>query len=284
MTDEPVSAPNDDYDLLSTDDFDNELDALDAALITEDENRDEIADEDAIVDDADLEAADDDFATETGEANIVESEEESGEDDRADELEPETLADDERLRGPRAQRFRRRRQNRIAFLPLALYLIGLGGYLIAREQNIDDLPDFSSLVIGCASILIAAFTMIFHALLSGRRERGLLLFGLWIGATAGLIAALVYFVDDQPDAVEWWPLVVGALGLTFFVGYIIERTHDIRLLWLMILSLTAAGIAYVFTSDTIDEEAFSQIADYWPLLLSVIGIGIMPLVFRRHLE
>lgn len=196
----------------------------------------------------------------------------------------ETLDDDERLRGPRAQSFRRRRRNRIAFLPLALYLIGIGAFLIAREQDVANLPNPSVLELGVLSVLAGAFTMIFHAVLFNRHERGLLFTGLWLGVTVGLIAALIYLVEDQPNAVEWWPLLVGAVGITLIVNYVIEPTHDARLIWVAVMCLLATGIAYGFTSDRIDEEAFSALADYWPLLISVIGIGLVPLVFRRHME
>jgi hypothetical protein len=158
----------------------------------------------------------------------------------------------------------------------------LGGFLIARERAVEDLPDLSTLAIGGLSVLAVAFTLVFHALLSGRRERGLLFTGLWIAVTVGLIAALVYGIDDQPDAVEWWPLLLVSLGVTLYVNYVIERTHDARLLWLGIICFVAAVVAYGFTSEIIDETAFTDIVDYWPLLLSLVAIGIVPLVFRRH--
>jgi hypothetical protein len=63
---------------------------------------------------------------------------------------------------------------------------------------------------------------------------------------------------------------------------VIERTHDARLLWLGIICFVAAIVAYGFTSEIIDETAFTDIVDYWPLLLSLAAIGIVPLVFRRR--
>ena len=268
---------DDDYALLSDEDFDDVLQALGDDEFVESEDSE--SSDDFEGDTQDDTAVDDDDVY-----NMAEAEDSSDEFGENVGDEPETVDDDERLRGPRAQQFRRHRLNRIAFLPLALYLVALGGFLIAREQAVEGLPDFSRLVIGSVSVLVAAFTMIFHALLSGRRERGLLVIGLWIGATTGLIAALVYGIDDQPNAVEWWPLLLGALALTLLVNYIVERTHDARLIWLGILCFVTAGVAYAFTSDTIDEEAFNEIADYWPLLISVVGIGIVPLIFRRRLE
>ena len=73
------------------------------------------------------------------------------------------LDEDERLRQPRALLFRRRLRNQVNMLPLALYLLALGGYLIARQQDVNGLPDLSTLAIGSMSVLALAFTIIFRA-------------------------------------------------------------------------------------------------------------------------
>src|SRR5512133_3483717 len=52
--------------------------------------------------------------------------------------------ENERLRQPRAQTFRRRIRNQVSMLPLALSLLALGGYLIAREREVEGLPDIST--------------------------------------------------------------------------------------------------------------------------------------------
>ncbi len=270
----------DDYALLSTDALDDALEELEAYEPPADDETNAEADDDhdaAGADDGD-EFAEDAANSAVERAAAAGDRNESG----ADEL--ETVDEEDRLRGPRAEMFRRRRQNRIAFLPLALYLIGLGIFLIAREQEVEHLPDPSTLELGALSVLAGAFTMIFHSFLAGRRERGLLFTGLWLGATVSLIAALVYIVDDQPDAVEWWPLLLGGVGITLLINYVIEANHDVRLIWVAVICLLAAVIAYAFTSNVFDEDRFSTIADYWPLLVSVIGIGLVPLVFRRQLE
>lgn len=266
----------DDYALLSTDALDDALEELEAYEPAADDETDD--EHDAAGEDGDDDFAEDDADSAAEGAAVAGDGDESG----ADEL--ETVDEEDRLRGPRAEMFRRRRQNRIAFLPLALYLIGLGIFLIAREQEVENLPDPSALELGALSVLAGAFTMIFHSFLAGRRERGLLFTGLWLGATVGLITALVYAVDDQPDAVEWWPLLLGGVGITLLINFVIEANHDMRLIWVAVICLLAAVIAYAFTSDVFDEDQFSTIADYWPLLVSVIGIGLVPLVFRRQLE
>lgn len=196
--------------------------------------------------------------------------------------EPAALDEGERLRQPRAQRFRRRLRTQISMLPLALALIALGLYLSARAFGVDGLPDLSdrTLALGFGGVL--AFTAVFHALIFGRRERGLLFVGLLVWVTAGLIYGLVTYIEAEPDPAEWWPIVLVALGVTFFLTYLIERGHERSLVLLAVLTLVAAGAAFAVTSGTIEQRLLDRAAEYWPLLLSVLGLGLLPLAFRRR--
>jgi hypothetical protein len=259
-TPDDLPLDDDDYAILPGERFDDELDALESY-------------------DDDASFLDDD-APADGEEEIPE---EGYPEPGAADSDLAELGDDERLRQPRAQLFRRRLRNQINMLPLALYLLALGGYLIARRQDVSGLPDLSSLAIGSVSILALAFTIIFRALLNGRRERGLLLIGVWIWTTAGMLFVLVYGIDQHANAREWWPLLLWSLGAAFVLLYPIERTHDIRLIWLGIITVVAGCAAYGVTSDQIDRQSLHDAAEYWPLLLSVVGIGLLPLAFRRRI-
>jgi hypothetical protein len=196
--------------------------------------------------------------------------------------EPSTIGEEERLRQPRAQSFRRRLRNQISMLPLALFLLGLGGYLIARERDVEGLPDLSTPELAGFAVLVLAFTAVFHALLFGRRERGLLFVGLWVWVTTGAAALVVYGVDAQAKATEWWPLLLWTLSLTLVLTYLIERAHDVRLVLLSSVILVAGVTAYLVTSDRIDQDLLDNAADYWPLLFSVVGLALLPLAFRRR--
>lgn len=198
------------------------------------------------------------------------------------QAEPTTMDETERLRQPRAQNFRRRLGNQVSMLPLALFLLGAGGLLIAEAQDVEGVPTISSAALAGGFILAVAFTATFRAVLSGRRERGLLFLGLWIWSVTALIGGLIYGIDDDPDASKWWPLLIFALAPAFLLTYLIERAHDARLILLSILSVVAAGTALWITAGDFDEELLNQAADYWPLLISGIGIGLLPLVFRRR--
>ena len=198
-----------------------------------------------------------------------------------DEVDAPAETDEERLRGPRARDFRRKLRNQVAMLPLAALLIALGGFLLAREQDVNGLPDISDLVLGEIIVLAAGFVLFFQGMLSGRRERGLLFLGLWVWVTAGMLAVLVYGVEGEPDAAQWWPLLLWSLSLTLVLTYLVERTHDARLLLLSVVTFLAGITAYWVTSDRADEALLDTAADYWPLLFSVLGILLLPTAFRR---
>lgn len=198
------------------------------------------------------------------------------------EAAPDALEQAERLRPPRAQGFRRRLRNQVGMLPLALLLIALGAYLLVREHNLAEVPDLSTPALAALVVLGVGFTLIFHALMFGRREPGLLFLGLTIWATAGVIGAIVYGIDAQPDAREWWPALLGSLGLALLLTFLLERGHDARLVLLAVLMTVAAGVAYWVTSGEADQQLLDDAADYWPLLLAAPGIGLLPAAFRRR--
>lgn len=197
-------------------------------------------------------------------------------------VEPSALDESERLRQPRAHAFRRRLQTQVGMLPLALALIALGVFLSARAFEVEGLPDISDtrLALGIGGVL--AFTAVFHSLVFGRRERGLLFFGLLVWVTAGLIYGLIALVEPEPDAAEWWPLVLVSLGATCLLTFALERAHDVRLVLLGVLALVAAGTALLVTHGLIEQSLLDRAADYWPLLVSALGIGLLPLAFRRR--
>ena len=211
----------------------------------------------------------------------VEAQAERAEPERS-EAAPDALDLAERLRPPRAQGFRRRLRNQVGMLPLALLLIALGAYLLIREHELAEVPDLSAPALAAIVVLGVGFTFIFHALMFGRRERGLLFLGLYVWVAAGVIAAIVYGIDSQPDAREWWPALLGSLGLTLLLTFLLERGHDARLVLLAVLMTVAGVAAYWVTSGEADQQLLDDAADYWPLLLAVLGVGLLPVAFRRR--
>ena len=287
--DAPLSAePDDDFRLLSTQDFEAALEAL-ADYPDEPEEADaEIADEtDAELPDTFSEElnAPDALAEESAdEFPDAEADEVAEAFAAVDAAPPPTVDREERVRTPRARRFRRAVRNQIGMLPLALGLLASGAYLIARAQDVQGLPMLSDAALAGGGVLVLGFTAFFHALLFGRRERGLIFLGVWIWASAGTLAALVYGLDTAPDAVVWWPALLWSTALAFVATYLVERTHDARLLLLSMIALVAGTTAYMVTSGRIGTTTLDEAASYWPLLLTVIGVGVLPVAFRRRTE
>lgn len=265
------------FPLLSADAFDDELEAL--AAYTGDDIEGDVDDAD---EDAEGDAASDAVTPEYG---VAESSDRASAREEPDtghlDTAPPIDSEDDRVRQPRAGRFRRAVRNQLGMLPLALLLLGMGGFLLARGQKVEGLPDVDDQTLAIISVLTVGFTAVFHALLSGRRERGLLFVGLWVLVTAGLIAALVSLIDSDPDIDEWWPLALWSTALTLLFTYVIERTHDARLILLAVVVLVAGLTAYLVSSDYIADDTLDTAADYWPLVLTVIGVGLLPLIFRR---
>ncbi len=69
--------------------------------------------------------------------------------------------------------------------------------------------------------------------------------------------------------------------LRAFAEVAAQRT-DVRLVLASILTLVAGATAYLVTSGRVDDQVLDRAADYWPLLLAVIGVGLLPLAFRRR--
>ncbi|WP_119072816.1 hypothetical protein [Aggregatilinea lenta] len=195
--------------------------------------------------------------------------------------EPSELGEGERLRQPRAQSFRRRLANQVSMVPLALYLLAMGAYLIADKQKMDDLPDLTSPALIGGLVLAVAASMMLHSVVYGRRERGLLFVGLTVWVMAGAAGTLVS-LEESPDAREWWPILLVALGISLLLTYLVERTHDARLVLLSVFTFTASGIAFWTTLGNADLNRLDNAADYWPLLLAVLAVGMLPLAFRRR--
>ncbi len=197
---------------------------------------------------------------------------------------PPAMGHEERVRPPRARRFRRAVRNQIGMLPLALGLLVSGAYLLARAQHVQGLPNIPDAALAGGGVLVVGFTAFFHALLFGRKERGLIFLGVWVWVTVGALLLLVYGLESAPDATVWWPILLWSTALTFVLTYLVEYTHDARLLLLSMIALVAGTTAYMVTSGRISAETLDEAASYWPLLLTVIGVGVLPTAFRKRAE
>ncbi|NDJ76721.1 MAG: hypothetical protein GYB65_10725 [Chloroflexi bacterium] len=195
---------------------------------------------------------------------------------------PAALGSPERLRIPRAEMFRRRVRAQISMAPLAAYLLALGLFLTIRAQDVSGLPDIADATLVGGLVLVVASTLLLHGLAFGRQERGLLFLGslIWVGA--GLLALLVLGIEPEPEATEWWPLGLVMVGGALLLTFVLERPRDRRMVLLAMAVFVASGIAFAYTTEPFDHDLLDEAADYWPLLISALGIILLPLVFRQR--
>jgi len=48
-----------------------------------------------------------------------------------------------------------------------------------------------------------------------------------------------------------------------------------------VIALVAAAAAFWITHGRADTDLLDRAADYWPLLLALLGLGLLPLAFQR---
>ncbi len=184
-------------------------------------------------------------------------------------------ADSDLVRPARATQFRTQRRAQFSALFPALLLITAGVLLLVRPDVIA-----RRLVIGgaLAGLLLSLLLRFFF---NGRRERGL----FFVTATSifviGLIG-LVYF--GYLDPVQGWPLLVAAPGLAMLVTLILERSHDRGLLLPGLILMVAGGTMLLFTTNILDSSVLPSIAVYWPVLLLLVALAILPRAIRDRAD
>jgi hypothetical protein len=170
---------------------------------------------------------------------------------------------------------RQRRGGRLAIFPLALGLIVLGGLLLASKyvEGLNFEIDFTRGLVVLSGALVLTF--MFRFFLSGRRERGLFFLAVVL-IMWGVVLAMAVLGDEQFPLAEFWPLVLAGIGVAFFFTFLFERTHQGGLVLPGIMLMFASGIALAVMLDVIGDSTQEIINDYWPLLLTLIGIVLLP--------
>lgn len=184
-------------------------------------------------------------------------------------------ADSDLVRPSRATQFRTQRRAQYSALFPALLLVAAGVLLLVRPDVIA-----RRLVIGgaLAGLLLSLFL---RFLFNGRRERGL----FFVTATALMIMGLFVLIDQQVlDPVQNWPLFVMAPGLAMLLTMILERSHDRGLLLPGLILIVAGGTMFLFTANYLDSSILPSIAAYWPALLLLAALAILPRAIRDRAD
>jgi|GEM_PF-7124802 len=167
-------------------------------------------------------------------------------------------------------------RGRITVLPFSLGLIALGGLLLIQEQieGFDVTPIVAGVILTATLVL----TNLFRFFASGRQERGLFFLALLMMAFGGVLAVINILTLDIDT---WYPLLFFGIAAASLGTFIFERQHERALVGLAVLC-SIAGIAGLSTSqDILEQDILDQAADYFPLIIAIIGVTLIPLALRR---
>jgi hypothetical protein len=174
---------------------------------------------------------------------------------------------------------RQQNEGRLTILPLALGFVGAGGLLLAdRVGNGVEFSIGSALVLILGSLIL---TNVFRFFRSGRRERGLFFIAMTL-LVWGFLLALDMSGTTDFSLVQFWPLMVAALGVAFVFTFVFERTHQAGLLFPGILLIFASGIAIAVNEEIISKDLQDFVSDYWMVLLTVLGLLLIPTAMQER--
>lgn len=181
-------------------------------------------------------------------------------------------------RPARVTQYRAQRRMQISMALPGLLLTGLGALLLWQTT----LPDSErvppavllGIVVGAVGVAIIA-----RFALNGRRERGLFLIGLLIlafGALFALVVSGALFVE------QLLPLSLIAVGLALGLTFTFERSHERGLLLPALALMAAGGLALPFTLGVFSLDLITIAAAFWPLILLVLALILLPLAIRSR--
>jgi len=184
-------------------------------------------------------------------------------------------ADADLSRPARAAQFRTQRRSQISTAVPALLLIALGVLYLLKPV---ELTYTLSLGIG---IGVLALSLVMRFLLNARRERGLFFIGVILLFWIGLVISAIY---GGFDIGQVWPLAVSAIGLAMIVTFVFERSHDRGLLLPGLILILAGGVMLPFTFGMLSNSLLSSVALYWPALLLLAVLALLPRVIRSRAD
>ena len=162
------------------------------------------------------------------------------------------------------------RNRRGALIP-GLVLILLGGWLLAttlgvRLPDLDQLWPILPLSFGLASLV--------QFFVDGRRSPGL----IFTGVASALLGAFFLTITLGPlawgDLDRYWPVFVLIGGVAFLAQWL-ARPGEFGLLVPALLALLVGGGALALTLGYVQPAISAQILRLWPVLLIVLGVGLL---------
>lgn len=184
-------------------------------------------------------------------------------------------ADSDLARPSRAMQFRVQRRMQFSNALPALLLVAAGVLLLLR-------PDAATrLLVIAVAISGVALSLVVRFLFNGRRERGLFFIAVMILLLTGLLGAAA---KNWIDLSQNWPLFIVIPGAAMLLTFIFERSHDRGLVLPSLMFMVAGGTILPFTMSLISTDTLALVALYWPILLLVLALAVLPSAVRDRTE
>jgi len=189
-------------------------------------------------------------------------------------------ADSDLSRPARAAQFRVQRRTQISTAIPALLLIALGIVYLIDLLSPEALALTRPLAVGIGVTALGG-SLVLRFLLNGRRERGLFFIGavilLWIGLGAASLSGDL--------AIEQaWPLAISAIGVGMIITYLFERSHDRGLLMPALIVILFGALILPFTLGMLPPDIMSLVALYWPVVLIILAMALLPRAIRDRTQ
>lgn len=180
-------------------------------------------------------------------------------------------------RANRADLFQTERRSQSSMVTLALMLIGLGAGLLVDLFTPESVLLTPPLLVGVVIVAISV-GLLGRYLINGRREVGLLFLGLGLAIALALGLA---FSTGLFDPAALLPTTIIAFGITLILLIFFGARE--RGLLLPGLILCVVGVVLLpYALGLIPVDLLDTIRAYYPVLLVVAGILLLPVAFRRR--
>jgi hypothetical protein len=184
-------------------------------------------------------------------------------------------ADADLPRASRAEKQKIRRRTQLSTALPALLLIVAGIFALVRPDQV------SGEILAVEVLGLIAVMLLLRFLFNSRRERGLFFLtitAVLIGGFAGMVAA------GAIDITLGWPLLVMVPGIALIFTFLFERSHERGLLLPALIFIVAGLVLLPFSLGYLDSAILDGVRFYWPVLLVVLALALLPRAVRDRAE
>ncbi len=166
---------------------------------------------------------------------------------------------------------------RPAIIP-ALFLILFGAWLLAQNLGVP-LPGWDAGWPGLLVFFGVAFLLQYFV--GGRRDTGLVFVGVAAALLGAFFFAFTLHYYRWNDMGRYWPVFV-LIGSAAFFGQWLAQPRERGLLVPAFLALAVGGVALPITLQAVNPALAELVIKFWPLVLVVLGLGLLLGVAQRR--